>query len=196
MNRRKRDYDYTNSERYYNYGSEAYEYYHKDDEYEPIKKRTSRVQRRKNKKKINKKYSSATKAKPVKKQKTHYEFVKVKTANFKVYFSIGTLFVFFLIFVCMFAVNNKKENEITSNIAELKRLEESNSVLQTEVNKNINLEEIEKIAKTKLNMQKPAPHQIVYINIPKQSYTVQYNLPEEDEEENVFFKIWNNLFGD
>jgi len=196
MNRKKRNYDYTDLEQYYNYGAEAYEYYPEDDEYNAPIKRTSRVQRRKNRKKANAKHSSSAKAKPVKKQPTHYEFVKEKTTNFKVYFSIGTLFVFFLVFVCMFAVNNKKENEINSNIAELKKLEQSNSVLQTEVNKNVNLEEIEKIAKTKLNMQKPAPHQIVYINIPKQSYTVQYNLPEDDEEENELVKIWNNLFGD
>lgn len=194
MSRRKRNSESMYQKQYYNYGSEAYKYY-PEVEYGRRKKRNSRVERKRTERKdYEKKLKNKTKI--VRKQKTHYEFVKGRTANFKVYFSIGTLFTFFAIFICMFAINNRKEAEINSNLMELKKLEESNAYLQTEMTKNIKLEEVEKIAKTKLNMQKPAPHQIVYINIPKQSYTVQYNLPQETDEESGFLKIWNNLFGD
>jgi len=193
MGRKKRNSNRMYSKSYYNYGSEAYEYYPEED-YERkrrrVKKRTAKRTRKRTERRTEKKVKNKVL------HKTHYEFVNEKKGNFKVCFSIGTLFTFIISFVCLFAVNSKKESEINTNIAELKRLEEANSVLKTEMTKNINLEEVEKVAKTRLNMQKPSPHQIVYINIPKKSYTVQYNLPDEDEEEFSLSTIWNNLFGD
>ncbi len=191
MRKKRRSDNKMYSKTYYNYGSEAYKYY-PEFEYGRRRRRKSGTYRSENLPKRR----SEKRIKKTAKHRVHYEFVNVKKGDFKVYFSIATFFTFVIAFICMFAVNNQKQAEINSNVAELKRIEETNSVLQTESIKNINLEKVEKIAMTKLNMQKPAPHQIVYINIPKQSYTVQYNSVQKEEEGFSFSKIWNNLFGE
>ena len=187
--RRRTSYGKTYPRSHYSYGSEAYKYY-TDLDYGRRRNRT--VTEKPEAKR------TAYKLKKTKKHRTHYEFVKAKTGNFKVYSTIIVFFTFVILFVCMFALNSHKETEINSNLAELKRLEEENNNLKVELNKNINLEEIEKVAKTKLNMQKPATHQLVYINIPKQSYTIQYDnvSTEEKEEEFGLTSILNNLFGE
>lgn len=198
MDRKRRSSERTRTypRSYYNYGSEAYEYYPEVEYGRKLRGRSkSRTQRRVEKR------SSSTKLKKAVKHITRYEYIKSSTGNFKIYFSIATFFLFVIMFVGIFAINTKKEAEIVANTEELKKLEANNSILQNEITKNINLEEIEKIAKNKLNMQKPEAHQIVYINIPKQSYTVQYGDSgnnSEDTDENSFSlkSIWNNLFGD
>jgi len=184
--RERRNPDRMYSKTYYNYGSEAYKYY-PEVEYGKHRRRNADVERK----------AKKTKPKRMTRNKTHYEFVKEKKGDFRICLSIGTLFTFIVAFVCLFAINTQKESEINANISELKKIEESNSVLQAEIAKNINLKEIEEIAKTKLNMQKPAPHQIVYINIPKQSYTILYdNATVKKEDDFSLENIWNNLVGD
>ncbi len=187
MGRRLKNSDEIYSKTYYSYGSEAYKYY-PEVEYGRRRRRNSDYA---------KKQKRTVKSKRITKNKTHYEFVKEKRVDFRIYFSIGTLFTFIVAFVCLFAINTQKETEINENISELKKIEESNSVLQAEIAKNINLKEIEEIAKTKLNMQKPAAHQIVYINIPKKSYTVLHEDTTVNEDDDFSLtSIWNNLVGD
>ena len=44
----------------------------------------------------------------------------------------------------------------------------------------------------RLGMIKPQPYQIVYIDVPKQSYTIQYAADEITEEDTSFIaSIWN-----
>jgi cell division protein FtsL len=188
MSRRgRKNSDKMYSKTYYSYGSEAYKYY-PEVEYDRRRRRNLPIER---------KVGKAEKYKKAMRNKTHYEFVKEKKGDFRICFSIGTLFTFILAFVCLFAINTQKESEINANISELKKIEEANSVLQAEIAKNINLKEIEEIAKTKLNMQKPASHQIVYINIPKQSYTVLHDtVTVKKEDDFSLTSIWNNLMGD
>ena len=188
MSRRgRKNSDKMYSKTYYSYGSEAYKYY-PEVEYDRRRRRNLPIER---------KVGKAEKYKKAMRNKTHYEFVKEKNGDFRICFSIGTLFTFILAFVCLFAINTQKESEINANISELKKIEEANSVLQAEIAKNINLKEIEEIAKTKLNMQKPASHQIVYINIPKQSYTVLHDtVTVKKEDDFSLTSIWNNLMGD
>ena len=179
------------SRSYYNYGSEAYKYY-PNSEY-GRRTRTSKNKRQE-------KPKAEKRRKTTKKPRIHYEFVRLKTGDFRICFSIAVLFAFIIIFVCLYAINNKKENEFNEYTQELAKLQESNEVLKTEVSKNVNLAEIEKIAKTKLHMQKAGTHQIVYIDIPKQNYTVQYDRSSSEQQDDdggfSLKSIWNNLFGD
>ncbi len=182
------------SKSYYSYGSEAYKYY-PEFEYGRRRRKDTRVERKKIRRKNIEERKVPQKARV--RRKTHYEFIKSRKIDFKAYFAIGIFFSFVIVFICLFAVNTKKESEINGHLEELKKLEESNYMLKTEAAKNINLEEIEKIAKTRLNMQKPAPHQIVYINIPKQSYTIQYENSVDKKDDDFSLKnIFNNLAGD
>lgn len=58
---------------------------------------------------------------------------------------------------------------------ELKSLREQNAILTAERMEEIDLEYIKKEATERLNMSEPQPYQIVYIDVPKQSYTIQHN---------------------
>jgi len=52
---------------------------------------------------------------------------------------------------------------------------------------NIYLEYIKQEAMKRLGMAEPQTYQIVYIDVPKQSYTVQYAADENEKEEPSFF---------
>lgn len=192
MQKRKRPNVHNYNNAYYNYSTEAYKY---SPDIEYVRKR-----RKKRSSSSKKKINGTRKARIKNVKKTRYEFVKQTgvLGDFKTYFIVGTFFVFLIFMLGSFAINSQKLDRINSLTTELKQLEESNSVLQTEIIKNLDLEKIEQIATTKLKMQKPAQHQIVYINVPKQSYTVQYNSVETNgsDEKFSFQNIWNVFFGD
>ncbi|MEA4816021.1 MAG: septum formation initiator family protein [Lachnospiraceae bacterium] len=73
-------------------------------------------------------------------------------------------------------------NKLKSELTELKS---NNKALQTEVLNQVSLENIEETAKTKLGMSQPQSYQIVYIDVPKQSYTVQYESAPEVQEASI-----------
>jgi len=50
--------------------------------------------------------------------------------------------------------------------------------LKLEIQKNLDLNRIREIAQTKLDMQKPDKHQIIYVNVPKTDFT---EIPEKKE---------------
>ena len=122
--------------------------------------------------------------------KTEYMILNNKS-GIKIYYVIMTFGVIFLMLIALigiFASNNKMRTNVNIMTQKLKQLEENNDYLEAELAKNIDLEKVEKIATTKLGMQKPSNHQIIYINIPKQSYTVKYE-SKTSEEDNGSFKF-------
>ena len=74
--------------------------------------------------------------------------------------------------------------------ARLNEISENNKNLETELAKNLDLEYVEYIASSELGMQKPASHQIVHINVPKESYTEKGQV---SNEETLITKIKNLL---
>ncbi len=69
--------------------------------------------------------------------------------------------------------------------AQIIALKSQNHTIETELAEKIDLEYIEEQATTRLGMAEPQPYQIMYISVPKESYTVQYDVasaPEEEEE--------------
>jgi len=186
---------YSESRRYknarYNYSSEAYKYY-------PLETETDYIPQ-KRKRRLRRKANENTKKRTVFKRAT-----KTNLANqFKTGFAIVVIFAFSLTLLFSFASTTAKREEMNNLISDLKQLTETNSNLQSELQKNIDLDEIAKVASTKLGMQKPASHQIVYINVPKQNYTVQYDTTEDIQEEkglaskffivDLFKKVLDNL---
>ena len=112
---------------------------------------------------------------------------------------IGIVLVLMFSFamVCLVTQINisAKQNNITVLRNQLAEIEENNNHLETELNKSIDLVKIKNTATTKLGMQAPTKYQTVYINVPKDSSTVQYDNTEdkkEDTEENIISKISKN----
>lgn len=71
---------------------------------------------------------------------------------------------------------------------ELSQIKSENVSLEADIANKVNLEYVETEATERLGMSEPQSYQISYINVPKQSYSVQYDVEEEEEntEENGF----------
>ena len=103
-----------------------------------------------------------------KKKKTVTAKISTKARKRKRFKAMMSIFaVFAVAFVIVFryayiAEMNDSLNEIKNNYQEINR---ENNMMQIEIDKNINLTKVEEIATTKLGMQKPQKHQIVYVNV-------------------------------
>ncbi len=90
-------------------------------------------------------------------------------------------------FLCMSSVAAVSRQRVTNqNLnAQIIALQSQNHTMETELAEKIDLEYIEEQATTRLGMAEPQPYQIMYISVPKESYTVQYDVasaPQEEEE--------------
>lgn len=153
---------------YYNYTSVAHDY-------EPDYKKN---------KGINKRIKKIKKEKYVKAEQG-LSFVSLK---FLVSFVIIATFIVAIIFVE--ALTIQKRFDIDTLNATLREINENNKNLETELAKNLDLDYVEYIATTELDMQKPASHQIVHISIPKESYSEKGNI----QERKTIFSRLKDLF--
>ncbi|MDK2789355.1 MAG: hypothetical protein PWP07_2600, partial [Epulopiscium sp.] len=134
---------------------------------------------------------------PLQKQKAEKSnevvFYKLKLVGNVVLIFIGCLFL-----MGQYASITFNQKQIKNMKSQLKELQNMNTSLKSEIAESIDLTVIKKKATEKLGMVEPAPHQIVYIDIPKVSYTAYYqpnNEQEQTAEEDVvaasFFDFFN-----
>lgn len=90
---------------------------------------------------------------------------------------------------------NEKFTEIQSLKKELSATQKENEQLKVNIENNLNLNTIEKMAKEKLGMQKLTNRQTVYINLPKKDYVEPASEKiVKNSNENWFQKLTNKLF--
>lgn len=90
---------------------------------------------------------------------------------------------------------NEKFNNIQTLKKELSAIQKENEQTKVSIENGLNLNNIEKIAKEKLGMQKLTNKQTVYINLPKKDYVESAS--EEvviQEEKNWFEQIIDKIF--
>lgn len=90
---------------------------------------------------------------------------------------------------------NEKFNNIQTLKKELSSIEKENEQMKVSIENGLNLNNIEKIAKEKLGMQKLTSKQTVYINLPKKDYVESAS--EEvvvEQEKNWFEKLTDKIF--
>ncbi len=163
-NRRNRNLDRKNFQNsYYNSSSVAYDYPIEKTYYEPRRKKS--IENRKKHKKIQ--------IKTVREQSVH---------SFRVYFTVFLIFCCSVFIIMSNATVTDKKSQIASLKDELRQIEEDNSNLKTELTKSLDIEEIERLASERLGMQMPESYQIVYINVPQQSYTVKHENTSNNED--------------
>jgi cell division protein FtsL len=75
----------------------------------------------------------------------------------------------------------EKRRAIKSLSTQLREAKMHNTELKADISEKLDLKYIEKVAIEKLNMSKPNKYQIVYIDVPKSNYTVQYNTDKSSE---------------
>lgn len=165
---RKSSVSYSNSSynnSYYNSSSVAYDYVTEREYYEPRRKQ------------------SIEKKKKAKKNKIQI-VNEVTVHSAKIYIPLAMVFVFAVLVVFSNAMTIEQKATISQLKDELKQIEDNNRYIETELTKNIDLKEVEKQAVQRLGMQKPANYQIVYIDVPKQSYTSKYENKSNELNQN------------
>lgn len=111
---------------------------------------------------------------------------EIKQLNMpKTIVSIAVIFTFSLALLCAYAVNSSYRGEIASKQAELADIMEENEYLKTTLEDNVDLNKIESEAK-KLGLQKPQPYQITEVQVPNESYTVQYDAKIATQDKSVW----------
>ena len=103
----------------------------------------------------------------------------------KTIFSIAVVFSLSLTLLCAYAVNSNSRLEKASKQAELAKITEENQYLKTTLEDNIDLSKIAKEAE-KLGLQKPQAYQITEVQVPNESYTVQYDAKIATQDKSVW----------
>ncbi len=103
----------------------------------------------------------------------------------KTIFSIAVIFILSLALLVSYAANSSRRLEIASKQAELAKITEENQYLKTTLEDNIDLSKIAKEAE-KLGLQKPQAYQITEVQVPNESYTVQYDAKIATQDKSVW----------
>lgn len=154
---------------YYNYTSNAYDYDY-DDRQEEIEK--------------------------IKKEQRVEVALKraAKVHRMKLLASMLVVFLGCLATMSSYAAVAKQRVINEKQMDELNSLKNTNNTLQGEISDSADLAYVEKEAKQKLGMTAPQNYQIVYIDVPKQSYTVQYNDNKNIKNDDFDLKKFAHIF--
>ena len=104
-----------------------------------------------------------------------------------------------LIFIALLTISyrNSQINESFSKVqnlkAELAQVQKENEQLKVNIENNMNLKNIEQVAKEKLGMQNLSGNNSVYINLPKKDYTETASEKVKIEDEGWLQKIINTV---
>lgn len=99
------------------------------------------------------------------------------------------LFAGCIAFMGMHVAVENLEISIRKQKSELSDLKANNAILQAELTEQLDLDYIKQEATERLGMAEPQAYQIVYIDVPKQSYTIQYEAEEAAEKPSLFSRI-------
>lgn len=182
MNNNRNSYSGSNNTGYYSSGSLAYKLdtvpsYNND--YNDAQQRKKERELRRNER--NKIKTPTEKSQP-KTRKERKEALKLPGIHDMYYLKcIGVgIFIFFgvvLMIMSKVSVDNVSL-EVRRTREEVKNLKEINAILSAELTDEIDLNFVKEEATNRLNMSEPQSYQLFYIDVPKQSYTIQHNSGE------------------
>lgn len=168
---RYRERSRTQAGSYYTYGNVAYEL---QPDYTPYRFREEEEERRKEEARLAKAEARETRISSVK--------------------MIGVALVLFLgclAFMGMNVLVDNAEMTIRQQKNDLDNLKAANAILEAELTEQLDMDYIKQEATGRLGMSEPQPYQVVYIDVPKQSYTVQYAADDTAEDASFLAKIMN-----
>ena len=113
--------------------------------------------------------------------------------------SIALIVVAIFVVLLTVSYRNSQINEKFSQVQKLKKelsnMQKENEQLKVNIENSLNLNNVEKIAKEKLGMQKLTNRQTLYVSLPKRDYVEAASEEvKKEEEKNWFQKMVDNLF--
>ncbi len=85
-----------------------------------------------------------------------------------------TIFACAFIYIYMYSSLITKQGQLQALKNDIREMKSAVSLTESQISEKLNLDHIRYRASNELGMSEPLPHQIVYIQLPKQSYTL-YN---------------------
>lgn len=156
---------------YYTYGNVAYEL---QPDYSPYRFREEEEERRKAEERLAKEEARENRISSVK--------------------MIGVALVLFVGCIAFMGMNvlvDNAEVSLRKQKSELENLRSANAILEAELTEQLDMDFIKTEATERLGMSEPQSYQVVYIDVPKQSYTVQHNADDAAEGTSLLDKIRN-----
>lgn len=160
-----------NAGSYYTYGNVAYEL---QPDYSPYRFREEEEERRKEEERLAK-----------------AEARENRISSIKMVGVALVLFIGCIAFMGMNVLVDNAEVSLRKQKSELDNLKSANAILEAELTEQLDMDYIKTEATTRLSMSEPQSYQVVYIDVPKQSYTVQYNADDAAEDASLLTKITN-----
>lgn len=160
-----------NAGSYYTYGNVAYEL---QPDYSPYRFREEEEERRKAEERLAKE-----------------EARENRISSVKMIAVALVLFVGCIAFMGMNVLVDNAEVSLRKQKSELESLKSANAILEAELTEQLDMDFIKTEATERLGMSEPQPYQVVYIDVPKQSYTVQHNADDVANEASLLAKITN-----
>lgn len=160
-----------NAGSYYTYGNVAYEL---QPDYSPYRFREEEEERRKAEERLAREEARENRISSVK--------------------MIGVALVLFIGCIAFMGMNvlvDNAEVSLRKQKSELENLKSSNAILEAELTEQLDMDFIRTEATERLGMSEPQSYQVVYIDVPKQSYTVQHNADDAADEASLLTKITN-----
>ena len=99
------------------------------------------------------------------------------------------LFIGCIAFMGMHVVVDNAEVSLRRQKSTLEDLKSANAILEAELTERLDMDYIKQEATERLGMSEPQSYQVVYIDVPKQSYTVQHNADDAAEGASLLTKI-------
>ena len=125
--------------------------------------------------------------------------VKITKEQIKRRKNIALIVVAIFIVLLTVSYRNSQINEKFSQVQKLKKelssIQKENEQLKVNIENSLNLNNVEKIAKEKLGMQKLTNRQTLYVSLPKRDYVeAATEEVKKEEDKNWFQKIVDSLF--
>ncbi len=169
--REERNKKYRRGGSYYTYGNVAYEL---QPDYTPYHVREEDEERRK----------EAARTAKTEERENRISFVKMVSVAF-------VLFIGCIAFMGMHVMVDQAEVSLRRQKSNLEDLKSANAILEAEMTEQLDMEYIKTEATERLGMSEPQPYQVVYINVPKQSYTVQHDAEDSTADTSLVEKVLN-----
>jgi cell division protein FtsL len=119
-----------------------------------------------------------------------------RKVKLKSVFTIVAILAAALAVMCRYAIITEMSYEINQKETEYNTLRNANALLKVQIETETNLTDIKEIAETRLGMQTPDKSQLVYINVPREDYTITLDPKDETVGSgNVLKNFINKLAG-
>lgn len=118
-----------------------------------------------------------------------------RNRQMKMTVTVVGLFLLLLTISCRNSQIDKKFDQIQDQKKQLATLQKENEQLKVSIENSLNLNNVEKVAKEELGMQKLSNRQTVYVTLPKKDYVESASEKVEIEEEKSWWeKIADKIF--